>query len=116
MFILILIYILIKLIHQIIPTQERVARAKHHLRPDCKAYGCEGGVEDQHHALIDCAGNGGIGQRLVRLVQNITPDVDDQALLRLEFDVEGDVELPLVWLIAVTLNSIWKMRVEKSKV
>ena len=35
---------LMKLIHQILPTQERVARAKPHLRPDCKAHGCEGGV------------------------------------------------------------------------
>ena len=50
-----------------------------------------------------------------RLIRNITQNVDDQTLLWLELHVEGGMELPLVWLIAVTFNSMWKMRVKKGK-
>ena len=51
----------------------------------------------------------------LRLIRNITQNVDDQTLLWLELHVEGGMELPLVWLIAVTFNSMWKMRVKKGK-
>ena len=36
--------------------------------------------------------------------------------LRLEMNVEEDLELPLVWLMASVFLSVWKLRVDKSRI
>ena len=44
------------------------------------------------------------------------PTISTEAALRLEFSVEDDLELPLVWITAATLLSIWEQRKVGSKV
>ena len=43
------------------------------------------------------------------------PDIDVKAVLRLEISVDEGLELPLVWLVATTFSSLWKLRVEKTR-
>ena len=50
------------------------------------------------------------------MLRHHQPTLTTAALLRLELEVEEDLELPLVWLTAATLNSIWDQRKESSKV
>ena len=103
--------------HDILPTQERVARTKPRASPSCTVGGCTVDVtEDLPHALILCDGNNGVGHRVFRCLQNFVPDLDVESALRLELKVGEDLELPLVWLLATVFLSIWKLRVERSRV
>ena len=45
---------LLKLLHQTLPTQERVARTKPSTSPNCKVQGCQGEMENLAHALLFC--------------------------------------------------------------
>ena len=107
---------LFKLNHQILPTQERIARTKPNSSPNCKAQGCHGQVESLEHALLSCQANQRVGTKLLELVKGFAPGLDVQALLRLELHVDEDLELPLVWLIATIFNAMWKFRESKNKV
>ena len=49
-------------------------------------------------------------------MRNYVPNIEVGAALRLEFDVEEDLELPLVWLWASVFMSVWKLRVDKSRI
>ena len=57
-----------KLIHQILPTQERISRTKPNSSPNCKAQDCQGEIESLEHALINCLANQGVGARLFEIV------------------------------------------------
>ena len=49
-------------------------------------------------------------------MQNYLPDLDAESALRLELNVEEELELPLVWLLASVFLAIWKLRVDKARV
>ena len=107
---------LFKLVHQILPTQERVARTSARASPACPMRGCEHVCEDLAHAIVLCEGNDGVGHRMMSCVREFAPRVGIESALRMDFDVEDDIELPLVWLIATVSLEIWKLRVDKSRV
>ena len=107
---------LFKMMHDVLPTQERVARTKPRASPSCPLPGCGGAVENRAHALVLCEGNNGVGQRVMRCLASYMPDIEVEAALRLEFVVEEDVELPLVWMLATVFLAIWKLRKEQSRV
>ena len=52
---------LFKMLHDLLPTQERVARTKPRASPACQLPGCNSGIENRAHALIFCEGNNGVG-------------------------------------------------------
>ena len=60
-------------------------------------------------------GNTGVGQRVVRCLQSYNPNIDVKAVLRLEINVDEGLELPLVWLVATTFSSLWKLRVDNTR-
>ena len=107
---------LFKLVHQILPTQERVARTSARASPACPVRGCDHVCEDLAHAIVLSQGNDGVGHRMMSCVREFSPRVGIESALRLDFDVEEDMELPLVWLIATVSLEIWKLRVDKSRV
>ena len=72
--------------------------------------------EDFAHAIVLCEGNDGVGHRMMSCVREFAPRVGIESALRMDFDVEDDIELPLVWLIATVSLEIWKLRVDKSRV
>ena len=49
-------------------------------------------------------------------LKTYAPTLETESVLRLELEVDDDMELPLVWLIATVFHSIWKLRTEKSRV
>ena len=107
---------LFKMMHDLLPTQERVARTKPRTSPTCPMPGCQEAVEDRGHALVLCGGNNDVGQRMMRCLRDYVPNMEVGAALRLEINVEEDLELPLVWLMASVFLSVWKLRVDKSRI
>ena len=62
---------LFKLLHDILPTQERVARTKPRASPACPLPGCDAATETRAHALVLCEGNNGVGLRAMRCLQSV---------------------------------------------
>ena len=54
--------------------------------------------------------------RLLDFVREIQTGLSAEALLRLDFQVEEDLELPAVWLTGSILNTIWNLRQFSTKV
>ena len=101
---------LFKLLHQLLPTQERAARTKPGTSPNCRVQGCQNQIDNIEHALILCQSNDGVGLLLLRVVRGLLPDVEAATLSRLELQVDPDQELPLVFFISTVLCSIWTLR------
>ena len=112
-----LFFFLFSLLHQILPTKERVARTKPNASSTCKAQGCQENTEENlYHALILCQANDGVGHKLLECIRSVHPGLQAEAALRLEWKVDEDVELPVVWLTACTLRTIWNLRQSNTKV
>jgi hypothetical protein len=85
---------LFKLVHQILPTQERVARTSARASPACPAYparGCGHVCEDLAHAIVLCEGNDGVGHKMLSCVREFAPRVGIESALHMDFDVEDDI-------------------------
>ena len=87
-----------KLLHQLLPTEERLARCSQAVTASCKI--CPQSVANW----------------LLSILQQYDPAVTSSKLLRLEFECEDSVEWPLVWLSANTLNYMWNVRLKGKKV
>ena len=108
---------LFRVIHQTLPTQERVARTKPGASTICKVQDCSANVtEDIPHALINCPANGGIGHHLLSCLREVQPSLQVDAVLRLEIQVEEELELPVVWLVATLLRLVWELRQSSSRI
>ena len=107
---------LFKLLHQILPTQERVARTKPNTSPNCRNALCQDDRDDLQHALIHCQSNDGVGGLLLQCIRGVIPGLEVESLLRLGMNVDTDMQLPIVFLIATVLDAVWSLRVKGNKV
>ena len=107
---------LFKLIHDILPTQERVSRTNPRASSACPMPGCVTEVETRTHAFFLCTWNDGIGERVLASIEEYTPHVLPEQVLRLEFKIPEEQKLPIVWLLASVLNIVWNLRRSKSRV
>ena len=108
---------LFRLIHQTLPTQERAARIKPSVNPKCKAKSCQGDEEENlGHALVTCQANNRVGLNLLECLREVQPGLQAEAAIRLEFHVEEDFELPVVWLTATVFRTLWNLRQSSTKV
>ena len=108
---------LFRLLHQILPTQERLNRAKSVATPLCKAPGCSGAeVDNLEHSLVECNANQEVGMKLLDILRQYQPNLSTAAALRLDIEVDEELELPLVWLTAATLVSIWDQKKDRTRV
>ena len=57
-----------------------------------------------------CEANQHVGTNLLGLLRQYQPNISLEAALRLELNVEEEIELPLVWISAATLLSVWEQR------
>ena len=110
---------LFKLVHCLLPTQDRVSRlggsvAQH----PGSCHHCTEDVEDPVHAFFFCQHSRLAGHVLLGHVQILVPDLSPEAALRLEFgqDLSNDEELATACLLAAGLKYIWEARVEKKPV
>ena len=65
---------------------------------------------------MQCQANQQVGSKLLEVLRQHQPNLSRAALLRLELQVDEDLELPLVWLTAATLLSIWDQRKSSTRV
>ena len=108
---------LFKLLHQILPTGERIARILPASSPYCSR--CEGeppSIETLHHTFFTCPANMGVSASLVTCLSPYLPLVTPQSIITLNFDAEPSLDFPITWIIASFLSSLWTIRTEKKPV
>ena len=75
---------------------------------------CERNVTgDLTHSLMLCSYNEEAGQFLLDKLQQVLPQLHHQQVVQLHLDVEGNMKLPLVYLIASVLSQVWDFRKQK---
>ena len=106
-----------KMLHNLLPTQERLHRMKFKTAPTPDCTQCDRAEPDQlHHALVTCPQNNEVADWLMQSLHHHIPALSPEQLVVLHLgDLENSLELPLVWLIVQVLSSIWKSRLEKKK-
>ena len=98
-----------KVLHQLLPTEQRLARLNLKTSPLCK-FCPDQCTADQAHCLFTCVCTQEIGSWLLNIFKVYDPSVSPASLLRLEFVAEEAMEMPLVWLAAQTLLHMWSVR------
>ena len=84
-----------KLLHRLLPTEQRLARILPNSSEMCK-YCPTPIVADLEHCFFGCVKTENVGKSLIAAVRLHDPSVTPAALLRLQFQEEGDKEMPLV--------------------
>ena len=104
---------LFKILHNLLPTQERVSRTNQTEPGTCKL--CTPDViEDLEHALVTCSGNQGIGTAVLGSLP-LQHRVQGHHALKLQFDLEDHLELPVVMFLSIAWSSIWESRAHGKK-
>ena len=72
-------------------------------------------VPDQlQHSLVTCPQNKEVTDWLLQKLRIHFPALSPYQLVVLDFgDLQEDLELPIIWLVAQVLGYIWKLRKEK---
>ena len=103
-----------KLLHQLLVTRVRQQRMTPTASPQCTL--CQNSQEDLPHALIHCSFNNEVGVKLLKTIKNFTPDISEEALLRLEFCyLQQDQEFEIVFFTSFILKTIWESRTNRSR-
>ena len=77
--------------------------------PNCKM--CPNPVVgDLEHSFFNCVSTQLVGRNLLSAVRHYAPEVTPSGLLRLEFQDQGEDEMPLVWIISHALLYMWSVR------
>ena len=98
-----------KLLHNLLPTEERLARILPNSSANCNF--CPTPVRaDLPHCLFECNRTMESGSWLLSLIRRHDPTVSASKLLRLEFSCSDSAEMPLVWITAQTLLYMWGVR------
>ena len=100
-----------RLVHNILPTKERVNRLTPATPPLCKLCPTQC-VETRRHAFFECAFNQEAGQALLRSLLLVDSQVTPDRVLRLELSLEDQYQHPTIWYLAAVLLSIWKCRLQ----
>ena len=110
---------LFRLLHQLLPTKDRVAR----LGGDQAAHPgrcghCQAEVEDQLHAFFSCQKNLVPGLALLGYIQKVVPNLNPEDALRLNLgqDLSDEDQLATMCLLSTGLKFIWEARVEKKPI
>ena len=98
-----------KLLHRILPTEERVARILQNASANCRQCPTPT-IADLEHAFFHCVSTQEVGRCLLSSLRVYAPGVTPAGLLRLEYEVQGDKEIPVVWFAAQTLLYMWSVR------
>ena len=98
-----------KMLHNILPTEQRLARILPNQSQNCK-FCLAPTTADLRHCFFECVNTKEVGKWLLSLMLRQDPTGSVSGLLRLEFQAEEANEMPLVWLFAQTLLYIWSVR------
>lgn len=108
-----------RLLHDVLPTQERVARLGgnrgNRLPGVCRL--CKPDTtETLIHCYFECPSNSQVASCLVNCIQQICPGATRKDLLLLQLEVEDQYELPIVTIISSALKTIWDKRSQSKAV
>ena len=73
-------------------------------------------MDNLEHSLVECNANQEVGMKLLDILRQYQPNLSTAAALRLDIEVDEELELPLVWLTAATLVSIWDQKKDSTRV
>ena len=106
-----------KMLHNILPTQERLFHLKMKNTPHPNCLLCDKSEpENLVHSLVTCPFNSDVSAWLLSVVHDHLPLVQPHQVVLLDLGpLEESLCLPLVWLISNTLSSIWGDRKDKKK-
>ena len=103
-----------RLLHNILPTQERLNNIMRNTQPLCKL--CQDQlVEDQPHAFFLCDANNQANQSLLSSLSPTIPNITIRQILLLDFQLDEPDEFPVVWLVGNFLLTMWNLRVTKKQ-
>ena len=104
--------LLFKIIHELLPSRERVSRIIATTNPVCML--CqENQPENYLHCFFTCRKNRESGEALLRCARTYAPTLTPSGMLQLEVVGDDPFLLPTLILIASGLELIWMNRVEK---
>ena len=107
-------FFLWKLLHRLLPTQNRISRIMKQKSPLCQLC-LDQVVEDLPHAFFHCGFNGEAGTHLLNYLSSKYAGTSPSHALSLNFDVAQNDELPLVWFTGFFLQNIWLARTQKKQ-
>ena len=99
-----------KLLHCILPTEQRLARILPNTSPNCKFCPLPT-IASLEHCFFECVLTREVGQQLLLMFQYQDLNSSPSNLLRLEFNADESKEMPLIWILAQTLLYMWGLRV-----
>ena len=67
-------------------------------------------IADLEHAFFNCVSTQQVGRSLPSSIRHYAPGVTPAGLLKLDFEEQGDREMPVVWFVAQTLLYMWGVR------
>ena len=108
----------LKLLHNLLPTQERIARAGLHEGDPGLCLQCRSEREDQLHAFFECRKNLLVGLALLGCVQQFLPDLTPEAAVLLDLGISLGEEEKLAALVMLTtgLKYIWEARMARKTI
>ena len=107
-----------KILHKLLPTQERIARLGLNDDHPGLCLQCRLEVEDLVHSFFDCTKNMGVGLALLGCVQQILPDLSSEAAVLLDFEctLPEEENLAVQCILITGLKYIWEARLAKKVV
>ena len=103
-----------KLLHRLLPTQERISRILKNRSPLCQL--CDDQItDDLLHTFFHCKFNGEASTSLLNCLATQSPSITPNQVLTLNFNAEETNELSLAWLTGQFLHNIWSARTMKKQ-
>ena len=100
-----------KLIHTLLPSQERVNHLNPNVSPLCRL-NC-GEIEDYQHLFYGCHHNQDAAAALLRCVRSYSQGLTEEDSLTFDVKVDGCFEMAVIGLLATGLELVWNRRLEK---
>ena len=105
------------MLHNLLPTAERLARILPNQSPHCSQCQERGQfVDTLQHALFDCVSSKLASTTLLQGLQKSIAGITPANILTLGFDYTGEDSFSIVWTIAHFLSSVWQLRVQKKPI
>ena len=102
-------FFLWKLLHRLLPTQNRISRIMKQKSPLCQLC-LDQVVEDLPHAFFHCGFNGEAGTHLLNYLSSKYPGTSPSHPLSLNSEIAHNEEFTLMWFTVFFLQNIWVAR------
>ena len=98
-----------RLLHNLLPTEDRLSRILPNSSPNCKICPLQV-IADQSHCFFQCRSTVETGNWLLSVIRHHDHSVTASKLIKLDFKCSDSAEMPLVWIVAQSLLYMWGVR------